>query len=106
MFLSTFVYFTALLILSSGFYHSSRPIILFNLIFIVCALLSFGLGNLSPNLGIFRGVAVTFFVFYLLLKWVEIKWGELWSIGLLGAGLFIYGSCVFIKDHVEYFISS
>jgi hypothetical protein len=44
-------------------------------------------------------------VFFLLQKWIEIRWGRYWSVGLLGVGLFIYGSCLFIKGHVEYFVA-
>ena len=62
-------------------------------------------GSLTANLGIFRGIALTIFVFFLLQKWAEIKWGKYWSFGLLGFGGLIYASCIIIKSNVELFMT-
>jgi hypothetical protein len=75
----------------------------YNIIAVISGLASFGIGSLSPNLSLFRGVSVTFFVFFLLQKWIEIRWRRYWSIALLGIGGFIYLVCIYIKGHLEYF---
>ena len=120
LFMSTFVYFLSLMILSSRRYDDSdsyreeskkskrmiriNRTLIYNIVGIVSGLASFGLGALSPALGTFRGVGSTFFVFFLLLKWAEIRWGKFWSIGWLGGAGLVYLICLIIKNHPEYFI--
>ena len=104
-FMGTFVYFLSLMILSSRYYYSpQRKIVVYNIVSVLSGLAAFGLGALTPQLGIFRGVGSTFFVFFLLQKWSEIRWGNCWSIGLLGGAGLVYLSCLFIKSHTEYFV--
>jgi hypothetical protein len=99
LFFSTFAYFAALINLTLNSKH-----IIFNIIFILSAAASFGLGGLTASLRMIRGVGIGFFVCFLLLKSIKIKWGSYWCVGLLGVGLFIYGSCLIIKSEVEYYV--
>jgi len=106
LFLGTFVYFLALLVLSSSWHdrYGGKNLVLYNVLAIVSGLLAFYLGAFSPNLRILRAVGGTFFVFYLLEKWSEIEWGKAWSIGLLGAGCFLAGLGIMAKTHLEWFL--
>jgi len=100
--IGTFACFTSLLILGSVFYRS-RERFVYNIIAICFGMLSFFLGSLMPQLALFRGVASTFFVIYLMQKWFEVRWGALWAVGLLGGGVIIMLICVFIKTFPELF---
>lgn len=104
LFLGTMVYYISLLILSCKYYSKHKALYFCNFLAICSGFISFYIGTLTPQLAIFRGVSSTFFVLFLMEKYGEIEWGKFWSLGLLGAGLFLVGVCYFIKSFPELFI--
>lgn len=103
-FIGTFVFFTGLLISSSRWYKYDRKVLIYNILAVVVGLLSFYLGSLVPGLTVFRGVASTFFVLFLMQKYIEIPWGECWACGLLGGAILLIGVCYFVKSNPGLFV--
>jgi len=102
-FIGSFVYFLALLILSSRWGRDVNYFI--SNIIMVCSIIAVCLlGFLVDSLSVFRGVGLTFAVFYLLQKYIEIPWGEYWSCGLLGGGLILIGLGFLLKSYGTYLI--
>jgi hypothetical protein len=95
-FVGTFVYFTALLILSSRFFHS-EAFWYYNILTVLSGLVVVVVGFLLPTFSIFRGVGITFMVIYLMQKYIEIPWEGCWSCGLLGGGLLLLGVGYLLK---------
>ena len=78
LFLSTFTGYLALLILSSRYYlygQQKSSYLFFNALALGVGISSFYFGVLSPPLALFRGVASTFLVLFLLQKWGELTQG-------------------------------
>ena len=79
LFLSTFSGYLALLILSSRYYcyyrESKSSYLFYNTLALGVGISSFYFGALSPALSLFRGVASTFLVLFLLQKWGELTNG-------------------------------
>lgn len=102
LFLGTFVFYTALLILSSSYYTGRRNRLIFNILALGVGLASFYLGSLVPELALFRGVASTFFVLFLMEKYIEIPWTkDTWMLGLLGGSLLLLALCFFIESNPQ-----
>ena len=81
LFLSTFTGYLALLILSSRYYRSESyrsttrsSYLFYNVVALGVGISSFYFGALFPALSLFRGVASTFLVFFLLGKWGELSY--------------------------------
>jgi hypothetical protein len=64
---------------------------------------SFYLGEVNTaRLGVFRGVASTFFVFYIMQKWIEFPWENI-QFAVFGGGLLFTSICLFAKENPSYF---
>jgi ABC-type multidrug transport system permease subunit len=68
-----------------------------------CGIFSFSIGSFHPErLGVFRGVASTFFVVFLMLKWIEFRWKN-YQFAFFGGGLLLSVICLFAKGHPQFF---
>lgn len=93
LFLCTFVTFLSLILLSSKWFHDMESksylskYISYNIVALLFGLTSFYLGSINLTLGLFRGVASTFFVLYLMEKYCEIPWGSHFPLALFFGGI-------------------
>ena len=102
LFLCTFVMFTSLLILSSKFYRGNYYIT-FNCITFSAGVFAFYMGSIDPSLGYFRGVGSTFFVIFIMQKYIEILW-ENFQFALFGGGVLVVSICLYAKSHPNIFL--
>ena len=96
--------YTALLILSSPWWHTKGDVnvlMWYNGLAVLVGISSFYFGGLMPSLGLFRGVASTFFVIFLMQKWLEVAKGLM---AVFLAGLFLIAACFFAKAHPQLFV--
>lgn len=98
-FCSTFIYFLALLIIEGD----RQAGLLWHLLTFASGLLCFFLGNLSPELSVFRGVGTTFFCLYLMERMFMIKWGDFAILGIFLGGVLVMAYGALMRKYWSYF---
>ena len=104
LFVGTFVYSLTLLIISHK-YYSEQNYVASNVLTIISGLLALFLGSVFPSLSYLRGIGGTFFMIYLLIKYVELR-GSLSGGFLLTFGIILWVSSFAINRYRNYFILS
>lgn len=102
-YVSTFVYFIGLLIMSSKYFRESNYLLMQILVF--CSGLAAVYFGSVLNIPALRGIGGVFFFLYLIEKYVEIIQVNIhWAFGTLGLGALLYFCGLFITNHMEYFM--
>ncbi len=103
--LGTFVYFLGLLILSSRFYPE-KIYALAQILMLASALSATYIGMVF-SINQLQSIAGTFFMMWLLEKYLEIGWdtSTFMTVGLMGLSGILYGFSVFVHLHPEFVLS-
>jgi hypothetical protein len=108
--MGTFVFFLGGIIVSSRYYHGNdvdvAHYIWVNLFVCACGMCCVALGSMVPELYLLKSVGGTFFVLFLLEKYIEIPWrnaGWVWAALLLG--VLLYGISWWASENPEYLLS-
>lgn len=104
LWLGTFVYFTGMLIISSRWYATKGNFWPLQILTILSGIGAVYLGQVL-DVGILSGIGGTFFVIYLLEKYVEVTWKRVhFAWGLVGGALLLGGAAFFANQHPQYFL--
>lgn len=102
-FLGCFVYFLGLLIVSSKWYCEDYNYLVLQILTVASGAAAFYLGSVYGGT-VLGGIGGTFFAIYLLEKYIEIPWNDLWGMRLLILGGILYGIAWYAKNNPQQFI--
>ena len=104
------VYFIGCLIISNKYYSWQGEKDAFR--YIRCNVIAIGsgfaalvLGSTLPSLKYLQGLGGTFFILFVIEKWIDIPWGKKgWAWGVTGFGSILYVLVQFIHQHPQYIL--
>ncbi|KXS16978.1 hypothetical protein M427DRAFT_493412 [Gonapodya prolifera JEL478] len=98
LYVSSFVYFLGLLILSTmAEQKGSPPYYIANTIMLLSLLGTFFLALVNPAFGVLRAVGMTFFVFYALAHYIMWSFTRGWALASVGLGVGLYAAALWLK---------
>jgi hypothetical protein len=100
------VYFIALGVLASRFYHRDNRarFIRWQLISIASCVAALFIGSFW-DIPVIQEIAGTYFLFYILEKYVELpNWRKRWAWALLGLGLLLYAAALVMNEYPQFFL--